>query len=100
MYILTKYVFEIKFSLMRLRVPLVRRSCVIEHESVPEIVLPHDPFHKLRLRLYNGSSHLVFQATSSIVSLVMTNFESKIAIRIYDSCLTSLESPIQFREDG
>ena len=83
-----------------MRVSLVRCSCVIEHESVPEIVLPHDPFRKLRLGLQNGSSHLVFQQTSSAVSLVMSNLKSKIAFRICDSRLTSLESPIQFSEDG
>jgi hypothetical protein len=82
-----------------MRVPLVRRSCVIEHESVPEIVLPRDPFHKFHLRLQNASSHLVFQPTSSTVSLVMSNLKSKIAFRIYDSCLTSVEPPIQFGED-
>jgi hypothetical protein len=100
MYILTKYFFETKFCFMRVRVPLVRRSCVIEHESVPEAVLPHDPFHKVLFGLQNGSFHLVFQPTSSAVSLVIGNLKSKTAFRIYDSWLTSLESPIQFGEDG
>lgn len=85
---------------MSARIPLVRRSCVIEHVSVPEIVLPHDTFHKRNLGLQNGSSHLVFHPTPSTVSLFMSNLKSNIAFRIYDSCLTSLESPIQFREDG
>jgi len=100
MYILTKYLFETKFCLMRALVPLVRRSFVIEHVSVPEIVFPRDPFHELRLGLQNESSQLVFHPTSSTVSLFMSNLKSNIAFRIYDSCLTSLESPIQFREDG
>lgn len=100
MYILTKYFFETKCCLMSARVPLVRRSCVIEHVWVPEIVLHHDPFLKRSLGLQNRSSHLVLHPTPSTVSLFMSNLNSNIASRIYDSCLTSLESPIQFRENG